>query len=109
MRISVRHRAAFFVHKFKGVTSMEREILTAKATDINNDEQFNIHINGRAKQNEVEFILVRSMYMLLTHYTKTNHIPFEKALHEYSEAIYAQIGAMHDNEMRAMSHEEDTD
>ena len=87
---------------------MEREILTAKVTNINNDKQFNIHINGKAKQNEVEFVLVRSMYMLLTHYAKTNHIPFERALHEYSGAIYAQIGAMHDNEMRAMSHE-DTD
>ncbi|MFT8669473.1 MAG: hypothetical protein ABF778_06990 [Liquorilactobacillus hordei] len=87
---------------------MEREILTAKVTNINNDEQFNIHINGKAKQNEVEFVLVRSMYMLLTHYAKTNHIPFEKALQEYSGAITAQIGVMHDNEMRAMSHE-DTD
>ncbi|MFT8556025.1 hypothetical protein [Liquorilactobacillus hordei] len=87
---------------------MEREILTAKVTSTNNDEQFNIHINGKAKQNEVEFVLVRSMYMLLTHYAKTNHIPFERALHKYSEAIAIQIGAMHDNEMRAMSHE-DTD
>ncbi|AUJ29620.1 hypothetical protein [Liquorilactobacillus hordei] len=87
---------------------MEREILTAKVTNINNDEQFNIHINGKAKQNEVEFVLVRSMYMLLTHYTKTNHIPFERVLREYSEAIAVQIGAMHDNEMRAMIHE-DTD
>ena len=88
---------------------MERQILIAKVTNINNDEQFNIHINGKAKQNEVEFVLVRSMYMLLTHYAKTNHILFGKALHEYGGAIAVQIGAMHDNEMRTMSHEEDTD
>ncbi|MFT9004177.1 MAG: hypothetical protein ABF991_05655 [Liquorilactobacillus hordei] len=49
------------------------------------------------------------MYMLLTHYAKTNHILFGKALHEYGGAIAVQIGAMHDNEMRTMSHEEDTD
>ena len=47
--------------------------------------------------------------MLFTHYAKTNHILFERALRKYSEAITLQIRFMHDNEMRAMSYEEDTD
>lgn len=60
--------------------------------------QFRINIGKDAKLNELEYVLIRAMYLLVTKYAEIDHVSFEQASKRYSEAVGVQLNTMYDLE-----------
>lgn len=65
------------------------------------DKEYHINVGKSVLINDLEFVLVHTIYSLIIRYIKlqgkalTNK-SFNKALDEYTQAIRAQVGTMHD-------------
>lgn len=80
----------------------KHEILNAYWTQAGNDDkEYHINVGKSVLINDLEFVLVHTIYSLIIRYIKlqgkalTNK-SFNKALDEYTQAIRAQVGTMHD-------------
>jgi hypothetical protein len=77
---------------------MQRMIINAVAQQQLKDTQLEVSIGKDAKLNELEFVLIKTMYFLVTQYAKDNHLTFNQAAQRYSQAVNAQLGVMYDLE-----------
>lgn len=82
--------------------NIQHEILNAYWTQAGiDDKEYHINVGKSVLINDLEFVLVHTIYSLIIRYIKlqgkalTNK-SFNKALDEYTQAIRAQVGTMHD-------------
>lgn len=82
--------------------NIQHGILNAYWTQAGNDDkEYHINVGKSVLINDLEFVLVHTIYSLIIRYIKlqgkalTNK-SFNKALDEYTQAIRAQVGTMHD-------------
>ena len=82
--------------------NIQHGIINAYWTQAGNDDkEYHINVGKSVLINDLEFVLVHTIYSLIIRYIKlqgkalTNK-SFNKALDEYTQAIRAQVGTMHD-------------
>lgn len=80
----------------------KHEIINAYWTQAGTDDkEYHINVGKSVLINDLEFVLVHTIYSLIVRYIKlqgkalTNK-SFNKALDEYTQAIRTQVGTMHD-------------
>ena len=86
--------------------NIQHGIINAYWTQAGNDDkEYHINVGKSVLINDLEFVLVHTIYSLIIRYIKlqgktlTNK-SFNKALDEYTQAIRAQVGTMHDLKSR---------
>lgn len=74
-----------------------RNILTANVTaKAGTEDQYKLNIPKNTTVNELEFVLIRTMYFMVCNYAEINNLPFETALEQYVRAVMVQVGVMKD-------------
>lgn len=74
-----------------------RTILTANVTSkAGTDDQYKLNIPKNTTVNELEFVLIRTMYFMVCNYAEVNGLSFEDALEQYARAVMVQVGVMKD-------------
>lgn len=62
------------------------------------EDEFNINVPKDVTVNELEFVLVRLTYFMVSNYAELNKLDFETALEQYGRAMITQVGVMKDME-----------
>lgn len=103
--VTASHEGQKIIHLSVNLTNygnFQHAILNAYWTQAGNDDkEYHINVGKSVLINDLEFVLVHTIYSLIIRYIKlqgkalTNK-SFNKALDEYTQAIRAQVGTMHD-------------
>ncbi|MCL5457608.1 hypothetical protein AB0Y04_02640 [Loigolactobacillus coryniformis] len=76
-----------------------RTVVTANVKSYKGKEdEFNINVPKDVTVNELEFVLVRLTYFMVSNYAELNKLDFETALEQYGRAMITQVGVMKDME-----------
>lgn len=76
-----------------------KSIVTANVKSYKGKEdEFNINVPKDVTVNELEFVLVRLTYFMVSNYAELNKLDFETALEQYGRAMITQVGVMKDME-----------
>ena len=103
--VTASHEGQKIIHLSVNLTNygnIQHGIINAYWTQAGNDDkEYHINVGKSVLINDLEFVLVHTIYSLIIRYIKlqgkalTNK-NFNKALDEYIQAIRAQVGTMHD-------------
>lgn len=103
--VTASHEGQKIIHLSVNLTNygnIQHGIINAYWTQAGNDDkEYHINVGKSVLINDLEFVLVHTIYSLIIRYIKlqgkalTNK-SFNKALDEYTQAIRAQVGTMHD-------------
>ncbi|MFD0897329.1 hypothetical protein [Loigolactobacillus binensis] len=76
-----------------------KSVVTANVKSYKGKEdEFNINVPKDVTVNELEFVLVRLTYFMVSNYAELNKLDFETALEQYGRAMITQVGVMKDME-----------
>lgn len=73
---------------------IKRTLLNARMINDN----VHIKIPNTTTEQELSFVISRTIYSMVVVYAEENHMPFDKALELYMPAIYADVGRQYDME-----------
>lgn len=72
----------------------KRTLLNARMIDDN----VHIKIPNTTTEQELSFVVSRTIYSMVVVFAEHNHMPFNEALNAYMPAIYADVGRQYDME-----------
>lgn len=76
-----------------------KSVVTANVKSYKGKEdEFNINVPKDVTANELEFVLIRLTYFMVSNYAELNKLNFETALKQYGRAMITQVGVMKDME-----------